>query len=61
MFWPQAGFEVDDIILGINKMPVEDVQSFVDIVQGLKPDQRAQFTVLDHRTGQVGNILVMIK
>jgi S1-C subfamily serine protease len=57
----QAGFEVDDIILAVNKIPVPGVQGFVDIIDALKPDQRAQVTVLDHRSGQVGNILVKVK
>jgi len=52
----QAGFEVDDIILGINKIPVTGVQVFADIVEALKPGQRVEFTVLDHRSGQMGNM-----
>jgi len=57
----QAGFEVDDIILAINKIPVSGVQVFSDIVEALKSGQRVEFTVLDHRSGQVGNILVKIE
>jgi S1-C subfamily serine protease len=56
----KAGFETDDIILGINKIPIEDISSFVGTVQNLKSGKRAQFTVVDHRSGQVGNILVSI-
>ncbi len=57
----QAGFEVNDIILSINREPVSGVQSFVDIVQTLKPHHWAQFLVLDHRTGQTGYIRVMVE
>jgi serine protease Do len=57
----QAGFEVDDIILAINKVPVPGVQGFVNIIEALKPNQRVQITVLDHRSGQVGDILVKVK
>ncbi len=56
----KAGFEVNDIILAINGQPVNDVQSFVDIVESLKPHEWVQFLVLDHRTGQTGYIRVMI-
>ncbi|MEJ2656176.1 MAG: Do family serine endopeptidase [Desulfobacterales bacterium] len=56
----KAGFEVNDIILAINGQPVSGVQSFVDIVESLKPHQWIQFLVLDHRTGQTGYIRVML-
>jgi serine protease Do len=57
----QAGFEVNDIILSIDGQPISGVQSFVNIVQLLKPHHWAQFLVLDHRTGQTGYIRVMIQ
>jgi serine protease Do len=57
----RQGFEVNDIILAINRIPVPGVQEFVDIVEQLKSGQSAQITVLDHRSGQVGNIAVIVK
>jgi len=57
----QAGFEVDDLILAINKVPISGVQEFVNIVEGLKPDERIQITALDHRSGRTGDILVKVK
>jgi Do/DeqQ family serine protease len=57
----KAGFEVNDIILSIDGQPVSDVQSFVNIVQSLKPRHWVQFLVLDHRTGQTGYIRVMVE
>ena len=56
----EAGFEVNDIILAINGQPVNDVQSFVDIVESLKPHRWVQFLVLDHRTGQTGYARVLV-
>ncbi len=56
----KAGFEVNDIILAVNGQPVSDVQSFVNIVESLKPHHWVQFLVLDHRTGQTGYIRVMV-
>jgi S1-C subfamily serine protease len=56
----KAGFEVNDIILSIDGQPVSGVQSFVNVVQSLKPHHWAQFLVLDHRTGQTGYIRVMV-
>ena len=56
----KAGFEVNDIILAVNGQPVSDVQSFVNLVESLKPHHWVQFLVLDHRTGQTGYIRVMV-
>ena len=56
----KAGFEVNDIILGINGQPVSDVQGFVDLVESLTPHHWVQFLVVDHRTGQTGYIRVMV-
>jgi serine protease Do len=56
----KAGFEVNDIILAVNGQPVSDVQSFINIVESLKPHHWVQFLVLDHRTGQTGYIRVMV-
>ena len=56
----KAGFEVNDIILAVNDQPVSDVQSFINLIESLKPHQWVQFLVLDHRTGQTGYIRVMV-
>ncbi len=56
----KAGFEVNDIILSIDGQPVSGVQSFINVVQSLKPHHWVQFLVLDHRTGQTGYIRVMV-
>jgi S1-C subfamily serine protease len=56
----KAGFEVNDIILAVNGQPVNDVQSFINLIESLKPHHWVQFLVLDHRTGQTGYIRVMV-
>jgi serine protease Do len=50
----QLGFEKNDLILVIDEQPVNDVQTFVNIVEALKPHQRIQLLALDHRSGQTG-------
>jgi serine protease Do len=56
-----AGFEVGDLILGINNQPVEGVDSFVQLVTVLKPDQKVSFFALDQRSGNTGTVLVMVR
>jgi len=56
-----AGFEVGDLILGINNQPVEGVQSFVQLVTSLKPNEKASILALDHRSGNTGTVLVMVR
>jgi serine protease Do len=56
-----AGFEVGDLILGINNQPVEGVDGFVQLVTSLKSDQKVSFLALDHRSGNTGTVLVMVR
>jgi serine protease Do len=56
-----AGFEVGDLILGINNQPVEGVESFVQLVTVLKPNEKASILALDHRSGNTGTVLVMVR
>jgi serine protease Do len=53
-----AGFEVGDIILGIDNQPVESVESFVDMAISLKPKQKITLLALDHHSGNMGNVQV---
>jgi serine protease Do len=57
----KAGFEVGDLILGINNQPIGGVESFVQLVTALKPDQKASLLALDHRSGNTGTVLVMVR
>lgn len=56
-----AGFEVGDMILAINGQPVQGVDSFIDLVSVLPPGTKVSITALDHRTGNTGEILVVMK
>jgi serine protease Do len=56
-----AGFEGGDLILGINNQPVEGVESFVRLVTALKPNEKASILALDHKSGNTGTVLVMVR
>ncbi len=57
----KAGFEVGDMILAVEGQPVEGMSDFIGLVSALPPGKRASFTALDHRTGNTGNIFVMVQ
>jgi serine protease Do len=52
----KAGIEVGDMILAVDKQPVEGVDDFVQMIRALKPNTRVSLLALDHRTGNVGTI-----
>jgi serine protease Do len=56
----QAGFEVNDMILQIENLPIEGLDGFVSVMSALKPNQKISVTALDHRTGNVGTIMVTL-
>jgi serine protease Do len=47
----EAGFEVDDIILGINGQPIDDPSTFAELIGKVPPRQKMAVLILDHRTG----------
>ncbi len=57
----EAGFEVGDIILGIDNQPVEGMEGFVSLASSLKPRQKITLLALDHRTGNTGTIWVEVR
>jgi serine protease Do len=57
----KAGFEVGDIILSIDDQPVKDEQSFVDLLEMLKPHQSIQIMALDHNSGQTAEVQVKVR
>ena len=57
----QQGFEVDDLILGINGQQISSVEDFVNIGGTLQAGQKVILFALDHRTGRTGNIQVEIR
>jgi serine protease Do len=56
-----AGFEVGDMILGINNQPIVGMESFVQLVSSLKPNQKVFLLALDHRSGNSGTVLVLVR
>jgi len=57
----EAGFEVGDMILAVNNQPVETMDSFVALVNLLKPKQKISLLALDYRTGNTGVIQVVVR
>jgi serine protease Do len=55
----KAGFEVGDIILAINGVPIEGMESFVSLVSSLRPDQKVLLLGLDHRSGERATVQVV--
>jgi Do/DeqQ family serine protease len=56
----QAGFEVDDMILQVENLPIAGLEGYVSVMSALKPNQKVSVMALDHRTGNVGTIMVAI-
>jgi S1-C subfamily serine protease len=57
----EAGFEVGDVILGIENQPVENLEGFVSIASSLQPKQKITLMAIDHRTGNMGNAQVVVQ
>jgi serine protease Do len=57
----EAGFEVGDIILGINDQPISGLEGFVTLMSTLKPNQKVTLVALDHRTGNTGMVQVVLR
>ncbi len=57
----EAGIELNDLIIGINGQPVENLDSFVTLITSIPSGQQVAFVVLDHRTGSTGAVQVTLK
>jgi serine protease Do len=57
----EAGFEIGDMILAVDNQPIESMESFVDLVSLLKPEQKISILALDHRTGNTGTVEVVVR
>ena len=57
----KEGFEVGDVILEIEKQPVDGVNGFIDLASMLKSGEEITVLVLDHRTGNVQSIQATVK
>jgi serine protease Do len=56
----KAGFEVQDILLAVDGQPIENTESLVTLSAALKPQQRITVLALDHRSGNTGDVQVVI-
>jgi len=54
----EAGFEVNDVILQIDSLPIAGLDGFVNVMSALKPNQKTSVMAVDHRTGNVGTVMV---
>ena len=57
----RVGFEVGDIILELNGQSVGSVDSFVQLVALLRPNQRITLLAYDHSSGNTGNVNVTVR
>jgi serine protease Do len=57
----KAGFEVGDMILEINNQPIKGVEAFIQLVSILRPGQKITLLALDHRSGNMGNVQVVVR
>ncbi len=56
-----VGFEVGDMILAVEGQSVEGTSGFIGLISALPTGKRASLTALDHKTGNTGNIFVVVK
>ena len=57
----QAGVEVQDILLALDGQPIEGVDSLTELIAGLKPHQRITVSALDHRSGNTGDVAIVVR
>jgi serine protease Do len=57
----EVGFENGDIFLEVGGVPIEGMESFVELVSSLPPNQRITLLALDHRTGRTGYVQILIR
>jgi serine protease Do len=56
----KEGLEVQDILLAIDNQPIESVEGLTYLAAALHPQQPITISVLDHRTGNTGDIRVVL-
>ena len=56
----RAGLATSDIILQIDNQPIEGLENFIRLVDSLGTLQAATFSVLDHRTGRIRNVRIVV-
>jgi hypothetical protein len=56
----RAGLGTSDIILQVDNQPIEGLENFIKSVDALGTLQAATFSVLDHRTGRIRNVRIVL-
>jgi hypothetical protein len=56
----RAGLAISDIILQVDGQPIEGLENFIRTVDALGTLQAARFSVLDHRTGRIRNVSIVL-
>ena len=56
----KAGLEVQDILLAIDGQPIDNAESLAALTAALQPQQRITVLALDHRSGNTGDVQVVI-
>jgi len=54
------GFKANDMILEINGQSINGLEGFVDLVSDLRPQQRIILLGLDHQSGRIGYVQVVV-
>jgi serine protease Do len=57
----KAGFEAGDMMLEINGQEITGIESFAELINSLKPNQRITLLALDGKTGKTGYIQVVVR
>jgi serine protease Do len=57
----EAGFEIGDMILEVNNQPIQGVEAFIQLVSTFKPGQSITLLALDYRSGNMGNVQVVVR
>ena len=56
-----VGFEVGDIVLGVNGQPVDSVETLAALIDTLPHHHRITLFALDHTSGRAGNVKIEIR
>lgn len=56
----RVGFEVGDMILELNSQPVDSVEGFIQLLRSFEANQRITLRVVDHRSGRIAYVQVMM-
>ncbi|HEY3277065.1 MAG TPA: Do family serine endopeptidase [Syntrophorhabdaceae bacterium] len=57
----KAGFEVGDMIAEVNGQPFTGLETFLELIAGLQPKQQITLLAIDRRTGNTGQVQVVVK